>query len=146
MKQVALVATAVLLIAAGWSGAAADPGADAAFLDSLAQPPPETLPGVGTPEPTLKSCSVSRDCGDGNTVACTGEYSCAYTYRGVRCDGGSEIRCPNFCEITVQCCGGGMTCSSLSGDCHYEGSGISCNGHVSYCDPPPPWGCGPPWN
>lgn len=145
MRYGVLIATVVLLTAVGPPGAAADSGADAAFVDWLAQQPAEPLPGVGTPEPVPMACSVSRDCGDGNTAACTGNYSCVYTYRGVRCDNGSEIRCPNFCEITYHaCCGGGISCSSTSGDCHYTSNGISCNGNEATCDPPPPWGCGPP--
>lgn len=144
MKHLALVATVLLLMAGGSSSVAADSGSDAAFLDWLAQQPTEPLPGVGTPEPIPMECSVSRDCGDGNTVGCVGNYSCVYTYRGVRCDNGSEIRCPNFCEIRYPCCGGDIACASTSGDCHYTSNGISCNGYESTCDPTPPWGCGPP--
>ena len=145
MRHVVLVAAVVLLMTAGASGAAADSGSDAAFLDWLAQQPADPLPGVGTPEPVPMACSVSRDCGDGNTVGCTGNYSCVYSYRGVRCDNGSEIACPNFCQITFpSCCGGGISCSSTSGDCHYIDDGVSCNGYDARCYPPPPWGCGPP--
>jgi hypothetical protein len=63
-----------------------------------------------------------------------------YTYRGVSCDNGAEIRCPNFCEITFPCCDGGISCSSTSGNCHYIGDGVSCNGYDAQCPPPPPWG------
>jgi hypothetical protein len=145
MRHVVRFIMAVLLLAAGLSGAGADPASDAAFLAWLGQQPPsaEPMPGIGTPAPVPKECSVSRDCGDGNTVACVGTYSCQYTYRGVKCDGGGEIACPNFCEVRIYCCGTFTTCGSTSGDCHYTDNGISCNGYESTCDTPP-WGCGPP--
>jgi hypothetical protein len=148
MKHVLLCFTVCLLVAglSAASGAATTSAADAAFLQQLArQQPAEPLPpAVGAPGMVPKECSVSRDCGDGNTVSCVGTYSCQYTYRGVRCDNGGEIACPNFCEARISCCGTWTICASTSGDCQYTGDGgISCNGYTTYCDIPS-WGCGPP--
>jgi hypothetical protein len=150
MKQIAVLFT-VSFLGAALAGAATTSAADAAFLQQLArqppaQPQPPELPAPGAPGMVPKECSVSRDCGDGNTAACVGDYSCQYTYRGVRCDNGGEIACPNFCEARISCCGTWTVCASTSGDCQYTGDGgISCNGYTSYCEIPP-WGCGPPQN
>jgi hypothetical protein len=130
---------AVLLLAGFAATAAADSPspspADAAFVRSLADPE-LTLPEVGVPEPQLKSCNVSVDCGDGNIVACTGNSSCQTTIAGVKCDG-NEVQCPNFCSIgmSCDCCNGpyNTACWSRRGDCQYTGGGISCNGVELTC-------------
>lgn len=131
---------AVLLIAGFAASASADPAsptaADLAFLDSLAQSP-ANLPELGTPEPQWKTCTATTDCGDGNTVSCTGNSICQITQAGVKCDG-NEVQCPNFCTISIgcQCCSGWYTtfCWSRSGNCQYTSNGIACNGYEVTCE------------
>jgi hypothetical protein len=80
------------------------------------------------------ACSISRDCGDGNTVSCVGTYSCAFSKRGVTCSG-VETACPNYCEMSWSCpnCPSipVRSCYSLRGDCGVTGSG--CNGGNQPC-------------
>lgn len=117
--------------------AAATADSDAAFLLSLAQDISRESPltGVGTPAPTPKECSISRSCGDGNTVACTGTSSCVYSPMGVQC-GTTQVSCPAACRMDFQCGACGYySCISLKGDCGITGEG--CNGHPQVC----PSGC-----
>ena len=143
MKQILLGLLALGLLA--WtSPAGADPGTDALFLQSLEQtadlPAAPDVPASsnGAPVPMLKACSISRDCGDGNTVACTGTASCIYTPRGVKCDS-RYVDCPHACTMTYWCeCGNTWkSCSSLYGDCGVTNTG--CNGIPQFCAfcPPP---------
>lgn len=140
MRATVPIVAAVLLIAGLAATAAADPGSpvpsSAAFLKSLANPQKELPPEVGTPAPQWKSCSVSNDCGDGNIAACTGNSTCQTTIAGVKCDG-TEVRCPNYCAIGMNCdcCNGPYftSCWSLRGDCHYVDDGIACNGNTITC-------------
>jgi hypothetical protein len=137
--QTAKLVVVFVLALAGATAANATPAADAAFLQLLAQgaqqqPQEDSLAGLGTPAPTYKSCSISRDCGDGNTVACTGTYSCAYSTKGVTCDS-TEYACPNYCTMgwtcPVECPGRSYWCYSLKGDCGVTAEG--CNGHPMRC-------------
>jgi hypothetical protein len=131
---------AVLLLAVLAVPAVAAPSspspADLAFLESLAgsQPLP---PELGVPQPVMKACNVSVECGDGNVAACTGNANCQTTIAGVKCDG-VEHQCPNFCTIgqSCQCCSGWYNgfCWSRSGDCEYTDNGIACNGHEITCE------------
>jgi hypothetical protein len=85
------------------------------------------------------ACSASADCGDGNTVACTGSGVCEETLAGVKCDG-NEVRCPNYCSIGMPCycCDGPRTtyCHSRRGDCQFIPGGIACDGEAYECDCP----------
>jgi hypothetical protein len=117
--------------------ASADASSEAAFLQSLAQLPEESLeeplPGVGIPAPAAKSCTISRNCGDGNTVSCTGTYSCVHSQRGVSCNG-VETACPAYCSMAWSCqaCPSyTFFCSSLRGDCGVTNAG--CNGQPQRC-------------
>jgi hypothetical protein len=143
MKLVKLSAALVFVLPlalfafAAAPAAAADANPHAAFLQSLAQtveePQEDPLPGVGVPDPTPQACTVSRPCGDGNTVSCTGTSSCVYSQKGVKCDG-VESACPNFCSMgwTCQDCPAyTFVCWSLSGDCGVTNSG--CNGQPQRC-------------
>jgi hypothetical protein len=109
---------------------------DTAFLRSLGSPgaaPSDPLNGLGTPTPSPRSCSVSRDCGDGNTVSCTGSGSCAYSQKSVTCDG-TEVACPNYCTMgwTCESCPGyTYFCWSLRGDCGVTGE--ACDGRPQRC-------------
>jgi hypothetical protein len=132
---------AALLIAGFAATATANPPSpnppDRAFLKSLAKPQ-VSLPEVGTPGPQWKTCTASLDCGDGNTVACTGDASCHTTFSGVECNG-VQHQCPNYCSVgmTCQCCNGSyfLSCGSLRGDCgsSYGGPGIQCDGQSFTC-------------
>jgi len=134
--RLALVALAFLALTSPL--AAATSAADDAFLRTLAtsvEEPQVTEPieGFGTPAPTPRSCSISRDCGDGNTVSCVGNYSCANSIKGVKCDS-TEYACPNFCAMSWSCdeCPNYVsTCWSLTGDCGVSNSG--CNGRPQRC-------------
>jgi hypothetical protein len=117
------------------AAAAADANSDAAFLLSLAQDTSRESPltGVGTPAPAPMSCTVSRACGDGNTVTCTGTSSCVYSQKGVSCNG-VETPCPNYCTMgwTCQSCPNyAFWCQSLKGDCGVTGDG--CDGRPQRC-------------
>jgi hypothetical protein len=147
-RLVALIVLSLALLAPFAAGA--DPVAEELFLQSLsrgAQAPAQEpslqdpVPGINGPAPQQRSCSISRDCGDGNTVACTGTYSCAYSTKGVKCDG-AEVACPNFCSIgwtCSQCPSYVSYCYSTSGDCGVTNEG--CNGGTKDCACPdiPPW-------
>lgn len=139
MPNAKLVIAVLLLALAGTIAANATPTTDAAFLQLLAQgarqqqTQEDSLAGLGTPAPTYKSCSISRDCGDGNTVACTGNYSCANSTKGVKCDS-TEYACPNYCIMrwTCQSCPNySFWCHSLKGDCGVTAEG--CDGRPKRC-------------
>jgi hypothetical protein len=138
MKTAKLVVAVILLALACTTTANATPAADAAFLNLLAQgaqqqTQKDSLAGLGLPAPTYMSCSISRDCGDGNTVACTGNYSCANSTKGVTCDS-TEYACPNYCTMgwtCTDCPDYFFSCSSLRGDCGVTGEG--CNGAPQRC-------------
>src|SRR5688572_15295663 len=114
MQTAKLVVSVLVLALAGTTAANGTSAADAAFLQLLAeggqqQTQEDSLSGVGTPAPTYKECSVSRACGDGNTVACTGTGSCVYSTRGVKCDS-TEYACPAYCTMGWSClCSGVYT-------------------------------------
>ncbi len=141
MKKLILFTAATLLLSAplhlgavGGSSPASPPSV-AAFLASLAigagQPgAPTERPAIGTPAPSPRTCSISRDCGDGNTVYCTGTSSCVESQRGVTCDNNPEVACPNYCAIAESCadCNRYVTCWSLAGNCQQTDDGISCDG------------------
>jgi hypothetical protein len=117
------------------AAAAADADSDRTFLLSLAQDTSDGSPltGVGTPAPSPRSCTVSRACGDGNTVMCTGNSSCVYSTKGVSCDG-VETACPNYCRMTWSCqpeCNFIHWCHSLKGDCGVTAEG--CDGRPQRC-------------
>jgi hypothetical protein len=126
----------LLVVLTGEGMAFGDDVSKAAFLRSLAQEPHEQDPlaDILTPSPTPQSCSISRPCGDGNTAACTGSFSCVYSQRGVKCNG-VETACPNYCEMGWTCteCVPPMQvfCFSLSGDCGVTGE--ACNGDSMSC-------------
>jgi hypothetical protein len=108
-----------------------------AFLLSLARDVPEEaedpLAGVGTPDPVNRTCTISRDCGDGNVASCSGTYSCEYSQRGVTCNG-TEYACPNYCSMgwTCQDCPSySFFCWSLRGDCGVTADG--CDGRPQRC-------------
>lgn len=138
MRARILTVTALLLVALA-GPALADAGApgpaDLAFLQSLAEDG-APAPAIGTPAPKSLDCTATVDCGDGNTVTCTGQSICQVTNPGVKCDG-VETRCPNYCTIgmTCQCCDGTrvQTCFSRSGDCQHTSGGIACNGIQRRC-------------
>ncbi|MEE8523029.1 MAG: hypothetical protein V3T72_03785 [Thermoanaerobaculia bacterium] len=78
------------------------------------------------------SCSASYDCGDGNTISCTGHNLCRITLVGflhvVECDGNKTF-CPNSCTVQEQCyCGGTLTCGSDVGDCQQGNDWVKCDG------------------
>lgn len=135
---------AVLVLAAVASAASADPvarrAADLAFLDSIAEPatPPGevTLPEDGKLDLQSSTCDITSDCGDGTSVSCTGTAICETTIAGVSCNG-TEVRCPNFCQIgqSCECCSGPRTgfCWSRRGDCQYTTEGIMCDGRTFTC-------------
>lgn len=108
--------------------------ADQAFIAALSQEPADPLAGIGIPAPSPRVCSVTRSCGDGNTVHCDGGGSCVYSTKGVTCDSTGEIACPHYCEISAGCpCGGFIFCRSLSGNCMDTNLGISCDGREVKC-------------
>jgi hypothetical protein len=138
MKLSRMAVTALVLSLAASLPVAVHAGSSDGFFRMLAdearplQAPPvadDPLAGIGAPAPVYKSCSISRACGDGNTAACTGSFSCANSQKGVTCDG-TEHACPNFCVINDGCsqCNRVLFCSSLRGDCQRTDDGISCNG------------------
>ena len=148
MRAKILTATALLLVALAGpavadSSASGPSPADLAFLQSLAGTE-APAPAIGTPAPKSLTCTATVDCGDGNTVTCTGQSICQVTSPGVKCDG-VETRCPNYCTIgmTCNCCDGTRTqfCSSRSGDCQRTEDGIACNGIQRRCICPscPDW-------
>lgn len=130
--------SAAVLCLLAWTGPAkADTKPDALFLGSLQKAaelpsaPDDPMSSIGAPAPMFKSCSISRDCGDGNTVACTGTASCAYSAKGVKCDS-NEVACPNYCLMSWLCeCGGRSYCWSLRGDCGVTNTG--CDGRPQLC-------------
>ena len=139
MKICRLALAALALLAFTSPLAAATSAADEAFLRTLAaasvEEPQvqEPLEGFGTPAPSPRACSISRDCGDGNTVSCVGQYSCANSIKGVKCDT-TEYQCPNYCAMSWTCeeCPNYVsTCWSLTGDCGVTNSG--CNGRPQRC-------------
>ena len=139
MKTATLVVAVFVLSLAGTTAAMATPATDAAFLQSLAQDAPQQqaqedpLADLGTPPPSYKSCSISRPCGDGNTVACTGNYSCANSTKGVKCDS-TEYACPYYCTMGWSCqsCPSySFWCQSLRGDCGVTAEG--CDGRPKRC-------------
>jgi hypothetical protein len=139
MRKLMSAAVFLLLVLAVPSISAAESGHDAAFLASLAQQAqsqagPSTtqdpLSGLGTPAPVQRSCSISRDCGDGTTAACTGTYSCVTSQTGVNCDN-VEYSCPNYCYMEWTCCNGIAWCQSFRGDCGVTAAG--CNGRPQNC-------------
>lgn len=154
-----LLSASLRLGAVGGSSPAAPPS-PADFLASLAREhgqlyAPTQLPSIGTPAPSPRSCSASRDCGDGNTAYCTGSYSCVYSQRGVTCDNNPEVACPNYCSLIDRCedCNRYLTCWSLAGTCQQTDDGISCDGGTPrHCTCPDSigWGggggCGPDTN
>jgi hypothetical protein len=131
---VCAVALPSLLAAAppSWVPRAATPAVAAAAA-------PPWLTGLGTPAPQAKTCSASRPCGDGNTAACTGIYTCSLSLDGVVCDG-NDVSCPNFCSASTTCneCTPSrfLTCYSTYGDCHQIDDGVSCNGRDWPCHCP----------
>lgn len=140
MRATILTAVALLLLPlAGHATAAPGPSpADLAFLQSLAEPeaPAAPAPEIGTPAPTPRTCTATVDCGDGNTVSCTGNSICQVTSPGVKCDG-VETRCPNYCTIgmSCECCTGTRTasCFSRKGDCQRVDNVIYCDGVPHPC-------------
>lgn len=146
MKTCRLALAALAFLALTSPLAAATSAEDEAFLRTLAtsvEEPQVTEPveGFGTPAPTPKSCSISRPCGDGNTVSCVGNYSCANSIKGVKCDN-TEYACPNYCAMSWTCdeCPNYVTtCWSLKGDCGVSNSG--CDGRPQRCHCPlqPEW-------
>jgi hypothetical protein len=104
------------------------PGAPAGGL----QEKPSFLP-LDKPAWTPKSCSASFNCGDGNTIACTGNSICqVYSLVGsVVCDG-HETACPNRCYAYIWCDCGVIQCYSTYGNCNQETPG--CNGRTLNCN------------
>jgi hypothetical protein len=147
-RLVALIVLCLALVAP--VAASADRASDELFLQSLsrsvqapAQEPSlrDPVPGIGGPAPEQRSCSISRDCGDGNTVACTGTYSCAYSTKGVKCDG-AEVACPNFCSLgwTCRACPNYVSfCYSTKGDCGVTNDGCDGNSQECACPDIPNW-------
>jgi hypothetical protein len=136
---------AVVMIAGLAAAATADPvsprAADLAFLDSIAEPAASrlgevTLPEDGKLDLQSSTCEITSDCGDGNSVSCTGTAICKTTIAGVSCNG-TEVQCPNFCQIgqSCDCCNGPYTgfCWSRRGDCQYTNEGIMCDGRTFTC-------------
>jgi hypothetical protein len=130
----------VVLLVAGFAAAAdASPAcpsaADLDFLASIAAPGAE--PAIGTPAPQSTVCNASSDCGDGNTVYCSGQSTCQVTAAGVKCDG-NEVKCPNYCEISIycECCNGPYItyCFSRTGGCAYTSGGITCGSGEITCE------------
>jgi hypothetical protein len=154
MRSKAVLAALLLTVgcaAAALAGSLSPSPSDQVFVRSLAAPqqaaspagPQQAdpqgvaLPDVGVPDPQWKTCTASVDCGDGNSVNCTGNANCHTTIAGVMCDS-TEVRCPNFCQISqsCDCCNGPYvgTCWSRRGDCQYTEDGIECNGHNFTCE------------
>lgn len=110
--------------------------ADLNFLASIA-PPGAGVPSIGTPTPQPTTCTISSGCGDGNTAACSGNFSCEITQAGVKCDG-NEVQCPNYCEVAMscQCCDGALivSCVSRIAPCEHTSGGISCGGSEITCE------------
>jgi len=137
MNRVKTAAAVLFLVLPLALQATAASAPDTAFLRSLARPAApllDPLAGPGTPAPSPRTCSVSRDCGDGNTVACTGNSLCAYSQKGVTCDNGPEVACPHYCSMAWTCedCPNYVFfCASLSGDCGVTADG--CNGASQRC-------------
>ena len=100
---------------------------------TVAAPVEDVVPDLGSPGPISLACSVSRDCGDGNSLACTGNFSCHYSLQGVNCDN-TNHPCPNFCSLGWRCgeCPGySFFCFSTYGDCGITNSG--CAGEPQVC-------------
>jgi len=134
MKRLCLFASLALLPALAAAEAVQPSPADPIFLASLAEPL-EPLTGLGTPAPVPMSCSISRACGDGNTVSCTGTTSCQYSIDGVKCNG-NNVPCPNACTSGIDCnCNGTPYfgyCISTAGNCQF--SPPACDGQVMDCN------------
>ena len=146
MKTFRLVVVALAFLSLTSPLAAATAPSEEAFLRSLAQaadaPQVEEPPaGFGTPAPSPRTCTITRACGDGNSVGCTGNYSCVNTQKGVKCDT-MEYPCPNYCVMSWTCedCPNYVfSCWSLKGDCGVTASG--CDGRPQRCICPdhPEW-------
>ncbi|HRC87302.1 MAG TPA: hypothetical protein PK413_16990, partial [Thermoanaerobaculia bacterium] len=141
MRKLLPVVFVALAIGISFSGSlSALTASEEAFLQSLGtsgtQLGNDSAPGVGVPEPSLRSCSISRACGDGNTVSCTGTFSCVFSWRGVSCNG-NEVPCPNYCSMGWRCSECPLyvfSCFSLKGDCGVSASG--CDGNDQECSCP----------
>lgn len=124
MRTAGLICVATLLVLAPVCTAQAPE-----LLTSLSRTEP-----LFVPEPILlSSCSASFNCGDGNTVSCTGTKTCSVTGAGVKCDGVST-NCPNRCTVYEQCyCGGVLQCSSNVGACSQGDDTVTCDGKTLVC-------------
>lgn len=127
-RFVLLCAGVCLLLGAGTAWAADTIPGEAAVT------PAATAATDFTPAPVeMTGCSAEFDCGDGNIIDCTGNYSCYVNYGGwVECDGNREY-CPNYCMVSKGCKCGTIWCSSPSGDCAVTGGGVQCDGDLLTC-------------
>lgn len=123
-----LVLPLVLVLALFALPAGAADGVASASSDS-ATPFLDTQPGDDLA--WLTGCSAEYDCGDGNTVSCTGNTSCYVGYGSVTCDG-NQTFCPNYCTVQTPCwcpCPARPTiqCSHPSGNCSVNpNTSVSC--------------------
>jgi hypothetical protein len=139
----------LLLLLAVTLLAAAPVVADEAVLPAaeLAAPMSVATVGLGdldlAPAPfTATGCSASFNCGDGNTISCTGTSSCAtYAYavpNHIKCDGQKHY-CPNMCYVQTFCppaIPGNINyiqCASNVGNCSQTSSSVTCDGATFQC-------------
>lgn len=100
------------------------------------------LVGLDLEDPQIQasSCQISLNCGDGNVVACSGNYQCLKSTGQcfVQCDG-IQHSCPNACTVYAGCGGGGAVfCTSCSGNCQQGSESVTCDGNTYNCPDPPP--------
>lgn len=100
--------------------------------------PPEQSVGInpGLPQPQFLACSASYNCGDGNVISCTGSFSCLQNVNPtcrLQCDGACK-RCPNYCQVQLNCPGSFIICFSERGDCAQGQGFIRCDGRQVTCE------------
>lgn len=145
MRHAKLFSLVMLLLLTIPNIVVADQRSDEEFLWQLAQTTQgiqsEPLDGIGTPAPTQMSCTIERNCGDGNTVSCVGTWECKFSTRGVSCNG-VETACPAYCQMgwtCSECPSYSFWCHSLKGDCGVTAEGCDGRAQICRCPLTPEW-------
>ena len=112
----ALFATMTFFLILSEVTTAAEIATDRVSLCQLGQDA-KGLTNILNPAPEPKACNVSRDCGNGTSVACQGIYSCVHSPGGVSCDG-SVIQCPSYIPFR---CEGGINARLAAASCCLSG-------------------------
>lgn len=136
-----LVSALVLLLAPA-AAQAQEPLAWLANAESCVTPSESA--GLGLPQPHPLACTASYTCPDGNVITCNGATSCLQNWNPacrLQCDGVCK-KCPNYCQVQLNCPGSFKICVSETGNCVQGPGFIQCNGGRQItCDDGP---IGPP--